>query len=260
MWQFFLLTPFRPLAAGALFIDQYEMRCSVDREEPTRLGGFGTEHSDGVLVVDTHTVIVQVDSIAYGSVSGGGRYTYGTVATLTAAPYSGYQFSHWSNGATFNPYVFAVVSDTVLTAHFIADWEPYQDTIHVYDTIYLPVHDTTYIIQTDTVVNTVHDTLWLTLHDTIYLPQYIYDTIYIHDTVYVGIDGVETINVKIYTSGGQIVVDGSEGNQVWLYDINGRLMATKRDDHSPLRFEIPSSGTYLVRIGDYHSRKVVVIK
>ena len=88
----------------------------------------------------------------------------------------------------------------------------------------------------------------------------IHDTIYIHDTVYVGIDGVDAINAKIYTSHGQIVVDGSEGNHVWLYDINGRLMATKRDDHSPLRFDIPSSGAYLVKIGNYHSRKVVVIQ
>lgn len=272
--------------------------------------------------IDTHTVIVQADSIAHGNVSGGGRYTYGTVATLTAAPYSGYRFSHWSNGATYNPYIFAVVSDSVLTAHFIADGEPYQDTIYVYDTVYLPVHDTTYITQIDTVTNTVYDTiintiydttvvystdtLWLTLHDTIYLPQYIYDTIintvtntmydtvintiydtvvvystdtllltlhdtiylpqyiydtiYIHDTVYVGVDEVETISAKIYTSNGQIVVTGTNGNQVWLFDVNGRLIAKKRDDNLPLRFDIPSSGAYLVKIGNYHSRKVVVIK
>ena len=103
------------------------------------------------------------------------------------------------------------------------------------------------------------------------MPQYIYDTIYIHDTVYVGLDEVETINVKVYTSNGQIVVDGADGNQVWLFDITGRLMecgkmldimmmATKKDNHLPLRFDIPSSGAYLVKIGDYHSRKVVVVK
>ncbi len=236
----------------------------------------GTRLLTAYFAIDTHTVVVQADSIAYGSVSGGGRYVYGSVATLTAAPYSGYQFSHWSNGATFNPYVFAVLSDTVLTAYFIADGEPYQDTIYVYDTVYLPVHDTTYVIVTDTVTTTVYDTiintvydttvvfstdtLWLTLHDTIYLPQYIYDTIYIHDTVYVGLDEVETINVKVYISNGQIVVDGADGNQVWLFDITGRLMATKKDNHLPLRFDIPSSGAYLVKIGDYHSRKVVVVK
>ena len=236
----------------------------------------GTRLLTAYFAIDTHTVTVQASNIAYGSVSGGGRYVYGSVATLTAAPYSGYQFSHWSNGATYNPYVFAVLSDTVLTAYFIADGEPYQDTIYVYDTVYLPVHDTTYVIVTDTVTTTVYDTifntvydttvvfstdtLWLTLHDTIYLPQYIYDTIYIHDTVYVGLDEVETINVKVYTSNGQIVVDGADGNQVWLFDVNGRLVATKRDNHLPLRFDIPSSGAYLVKIGNYHSHKVVVIK
>lgn len=226
--------------------------------------------------IDTHTVTVQADSIAHGSVSGGGRYTYGTVATLTAAPYSGYQFSHWSNGATYNPYVFAVLSDTSLTAHFIADWQPYQDTIYLFDTMYLPVHDTTYITLTDTVTTTVHDTItntihdttvvfipdtiYLTSHDTLYLPQYIYDTIYVHDTVYVGMDEAETIDVKIYTSNGQIVVDGAAGNQVRLFDISGRLMATQKSDHTPLRFDIPASGTYLVKIGDHHSRKLVVIQ
>lgn len=252
--------------------------------------------------IDTHTVIVQVDSIAHGSVSGGDRYTYGTVATLTAAPYSGYQFSHWSNGATFNPYVFAVLSDTVLTAHFIADWEPYQDTIYVYDTIHttvhdttyinltdtvtntvydtlwltihdsiylpqyihdtvnFPVHDTTFVTQTDTVTNTVHDTLWLTNYDTIYLPQYIHDTIYIRDTIIAGMDGVDAINVKIYSSHGQIVVEGAENNTVWLYDANGRMLATKQEDYSALQFDVPASGTYLVKIGKHLAKKIVVIR
>ena len=256
--------------------------------------------------IDTHTVSVSVDSIAYGSVSGGGRYTYGTVATLTAAPYSGYQFSHWSNGATFNPYIFAVVSDTILTAYFYANGVPYQDTIYVYDTMFIPVHDTSYVMATDTLIDTmfvsVHDTLtfldtiylpqyfydsifvpvhdttvmlmndtivdtlWLYVHDTIllrdtvYLPQYIYDTVYIHDSIYVGINEVEKINVKIYTNNGQIVVDGADGNRVCLYDVNGRMIATKQDDHLPLHFDIPSSGAYLVKIGDYHARKVVVIR
>lgn len=218
----------------------------------------GTMLLTAYFAIDTHTVTVQVDSIAYGNVSGGGRYTYGTVATLTAAPYSGYQFSHWSNGATYNPYVFAVLSDTVLTAYFIAVGEPYQDTIHVYDTVYLTVHDTTivdhYIHDTTMLV----DTLWMT--DTIYLPQYIYDTIIVHDTVYVGIDGVETVDAKIYLHRGQIVVEGAEGNRVWLYDLSGRLLATRQDNGAPLRFDVPASGTYMVKIGNFAARKIVVIK
>ena len=210
--------------------------------------------------IDTHTVAVLADSIAFGSVSGSGRYTYGTVATLTAAPYSGYQFSHWSNGATFNPYVFAVVGDTVLTAYFRADWEPYQDTVYIYDTIQTTVHDTAYITLTDTVMNTIHDTLWLTIHDTIYLPQYLHDTIFIHDTVFVGVDEVDAINAKIYTSHGQIVVEGAENNTVWLYDVSGRVLATMHDEFEPLRFDVPVSGAYMIKIGNHSARKVVVIK
>lgn len=227
--------------------------------------------------IDTHSVIVNADSIAHGSVSGGGRYTYGTVATITAAPYSGYRFSHWSNGATFNPYVFAVLSDTVLTAHFMADWEPYQDTIYLYDTVFVPVHDTTYVTHIDTVINTVHDTvintvydttvvnntdtLWL--HDTIYLPQYIHDTILIHDTVYVpqeGIDGVDVLNAKVYTSQGRIVVEGAGFNMVTLYDVSGRILATKREENNRIWFDVPASGTYLLKIGDHPARKFVVIR
>lgn len=218
----------------------------------------GTMMLTAYFAIDTHTVSVFVDSITHGSISGGGRYTYGTVATLTAAPYSGYHFSHWSNGATYNPYIFAVVDDTTLTAYFYADGEHYQDTIYVYDTVFIPIHDTSYVIVTDTLLVSVHDTL--TLHDTIYLPQYIYDTIYIHDTIYAGVNEAETINAKVYTDNGQIVVDGADGNHVCLYDVNGKMIAKKQDNHLPLHFDIPYSGTYLVKIGNYHARKIVVIR
>lgn len=88
----------------------------------------------------------------------------------------------------------------------------------------------------------------------------IHDTIYIHDTIVVGVDEVDAINVKIYTSRGEIVVDGAESNTVWLYDVNGRILVTKQDEYSPLRFDVPATGTYLVKIGNHPARKVVVIR
>ena len=105
------------------------------------------------------------------------------------------------------------------------------------------------------------DTIFI--HDTIY----IYDTIYIHDTIYVGgnaIDDVMTIDAKIYQRDGQIVVEGAEGMPVMLYDATGRLLATRRgeDVHgsTPLRLDVPASGTYLIKVGNYPARKVVVIR
>ena len=206
--------------------------------------------------IDTFNVNLQVDSIAHGTCTGFGNYPYGSTASVVAVPYSGYQFSHWSDGSTFNPYTFAVVDNVQLTAYFYANGTPYQDTLEIHDTMYIeiPVHDTTYITLTDTVFMPETDTLWL--HDTIYLPQYIHDTIYITQ----GIDGVDGINAKVYSNRGQIVVEGADGNMVTLYDVTGRILATKQDYGTPLRFDAPASGTYMIKIGNYQARKVVVIR
>ena len=165
--------------------------------------------------------------------------------------------------------------DTVTVTEYV----PVHDTTYItqIDTVtlteYVPVHDTTYITQMDTVIMTqyhtitntifdtltVTDTLWLTQTDTLWL----HDTIIIHDTIYItqdGIDGVDALNAKVFSSQSQIVVEGADGNTVWLYDINGRVLATKQDDYTPLRFDVPVSGTYIIKIGLFPARKVVVIR
>ena len=182
---------------------------------------------------------------------------------MVAVPYSGYQFSHWSDGATHNPYTFAVVGDVQLTAFFYENGTPYQDTLILHDTLYVnvPVHDTTFVSITDTLLIHEIDTLWL--RDTIYLPQYIHDTIVIHDTIYItqeDINGVEVLNAKVYSSQRQIVVEGAEGNEVTLFDISGRVIAARHDYGTPLRFEVSAAGTYMIKIGNYPARKVVVIR
>lgn len=224
-------------------------------------------HITAIFGIDTFSVSLSVDSIIHGTCTGFGNYPYGSAASVVAVPYSGYSFSHWSDGSTYNPYTFAVVDDVQLTAYFYENGTPYQDTLIIHDTLYVdvPVHDTTFITVTDTltlilydtiaVTDTVTDTLWL--HDTIYLPQYIHDTVYITQE---GIDGMEVINAKVYSNQGQIVVEGADGNRVTLFDINGRALATKQDEFSQLRFEAPVSGTYMIKIGNYPARKVVVIK
>ena len=367
-----------------------------DTSNPRNVVIVGNMTRIALFAIDTHTVSLAVDSIVQGTFTGDGNYQYGTAATVTAIPYSGYVFSHWSDGAPYNPYVFAVVNDVHLTACFRAIGEPYQDTLTLYDTITLhdttyvdvpypvhdttivhdttyvdvpypvhdttivhdtthvdvpypvhdttivhdttyvdvpypvhdttivhdttyvdvpyPVHDTTIVYDTtyvdvpypvhdttivhdtayvdvpypvhdttivhdttyvdvpyavhDTTIVTITDTIsihdtttvfqtdTLWLHDTVYL----HDTIYIHDTIVVGVDEVDVINAKIYTNHGQIVVDGAESNTVWLYDVNGRILATKQDEYSPLRFDVPASGAYLVKIGNHPARKVVVIR
>ena len=82
---------------------------------------------------------------------------------------------------------------------------------------------------------------------------------------------MEVLDARIYAQNGQVVVEGAEGYTVTLYDLNGRVLAThnKRDSNpaypipdaaSPIRFEVPASGCYLIKIGNYPARKVVVIR
>lgn len=165
-------------------------------------------------------------------------------------------------------------------------------TNYLYDTIYLPI----YLHDTISIINYLHDTIYLPqyihdttiinsyIHDTIYLPQYIHDTntilvpvhdttyinisdtvvvhdtIYIYDTINVGMKDVDVINAKIHISNGQIIVYGAEDNIVRLYDVHGRLLATKQDEFSPLKFDVSSSGTYLIKIGNHKAHKVVVVR
>ena len=111
-----------------------------------------------------------------------------------------------------------------------------------------------YYYDTTSVTHYVFDSTW------VFDSVYIFDTIYIHDTVYVGVGEVETINAKIYTNLGQIVVEGAEGNSVRLYDINGRILATRQDEYTPLRFDVPATGAYLVKIGNLPARRVLVVR
>ena len=59
---------------------------------------------------------------------------------------------------------------------------------------------------------------------------------------------------------GQVVVEGAESNTVTLYDVNGRVLTTKQDNDMPIRFDVPTTGTYMIKIGNYPARKVVVIR
>ena len=53
-----------------------------------------------------------------GCVSGGGNYTYGTQVRLEASANSGYEFVKWSDGKTYNPYIFTATKDLTLEAEF----------------------------------------------------------------------------------------------------------------------------------------------
>ena len=218
--------------------------------------------------IDTHTVSVASNNMMHGGVEGGGTFPYGTAATVTATAYSGYVFVRWSNGVTYNPYTFAVSTDVELTAIFAE-----QGTVH---NITALADDPTTGSVTGGGQYATGETVTLTAvpaegyrfvrwndgnTDNPRIVSAVADITYTAFFASInGIDGAEASTAKVYSSHGQIVVEGAEGHTVTLYDAAGRRLATRRDDLAALRFDVPASGTYLVKIGDYAARRVVVVR
>ncbi len=218
--------------------------------------------------IDTHTVSVVSSNIMHGGVEGGGTFPYGTAATVTATAYSGYEFVRWSNGVTYNPYTFAVSTDVELTAVFAEQGTVHNITALAHDPTTgsvtgggqyatgetatltaVPAEGYRFVRWNDG--NTDNPRLVLVVTDITY-------TAFFADIN--AIDDAEVASAKVYSHHGQIVVEGAEGQPVTLIDAVGRQLATKRDEYMPVRFDVPASGTYLVKIGDYAARRVVVIR
>ncbi len=84
-----------------------------------------------------------------------------------------------------------------------------------------------------------------------------------------GQTGIETADgedngPKVYIEDGKIVVTGAEGEEVCLYDLMGRRIATRQGTGvhggTPLRFDVPAAGAYLVRIGNHPARRIVIVR
>lgn len=231
----------------------------------------------------SYVVSTSSNNITMGNVEGDSVYNVGDNATLTAVAICGYRFNHWSNGSTNNPLTLIPTSDTNVVAFFeialdtIYVPDTTLETIVIYDTTIIPVtiYDTNVVIVPvfdtmeftipifDTVVLQIIDTSLAPVHDTIYFYDtiYLYDTIYIHDTIVTNLNDLSFIDAKVYISQGCIVVEGANVDRIMLFDINGRLLGVRRDVYNEVvRFNVPASGTYIIKIGNNTTRKVVVIK
>lgn len=232
---------------------------------------------------DSFVVSTSSNNITMGNVDGNGVYNVDDSATLTAVAICGYRFNHWSNGSAENPLTFVPVSDTNIVAFFeialdtIYIPDTTLETIVVYDTTIVPVtiYDTNVVIVPvfdtmeltipifDTVFFQVIDTTLAPIHDTLYIYDTIYfhDTIYIHDTIMTGMGDMSIVETKVYVSQGDIIIEGAHVDRIMLFDINGRLLGVRRSSgNGVVRFDVPASGTYVIKIGNNMTKKVVVIK
>lgn len=250
-------------------------------ENPRRYCITGDITMTAFLFIDTHTVSVVSSDIIRGMVEASGtEFAYGTPCTVTATAYTGYTFAGWSNGVTANPYTFAVISDVELTALFVEEGEEvYTVTVESADPTMGTVSGGGQALSGGTVIisaipndgyrfvswqdgNTENPRV-VTVTGNVTYTAYFESTQGIRD-----IDGDE---VKIYASEGRIVVESGDGEslgEVRVFDVMGRNIAAEGDAAGRVStdgmkrytFEVPTSGTYVVKIGDKTSRKIVVIK
>lgn len=75
-----------------------------------------------------------------------------------------------------------------------------------------------------------------------------------------GINEVDGINAKMYSAHGQIMIGNADGNTVTLYDATGRILAIKQSSDQTITFDVPATGTYLVKVGNAPARRVVVVR
>ena len=68
-----------------------------------------------------YIITVTSNNNTWGTVSGGGTYTSGQTATLTATPATGYHFVQWQDGNTANPRTITVIGNATYTATFEAN-------------------------------------------------------------------------------------------------------------------------------------------
>ena len=71
-----------------------------------------------IFTAQQYTITTNVAPAGSGTVTGGGTYAYGSMATLRAIPNTGYEFMQWSDGNMQNPRTFTVTQNATYTALF----------------------------------------------------------------------------------------------------------------------------------------------
>lgn len=209
-----------------------------------------------------------VNAGEHGTATGSGTYNFGDTITIQAFPDDHYHFIRWNDGNTENPRQYRIEDDITLTAFFAID--TYTVVVVSSDIIrgMVEASGTEFVYGTPCTVTataytgytfagwsngiTANPYTFAVISDVeltaIFVPE---------DSV--GVGNVEALNVRVYANKGQIVIEDAEGNDVTLYDLTGRILATRRDEWQMLRFDVPASGVYLVKVGDHTVRKVVVM-
>lgn len=74
-----------------------------------------------------------------------------------------------------------------------------------------------------------------------------------------GIEDMAEDNLVISVSNCSIAVAGADHQMLYIFDVNGRMIVRESAiDHK--QYRMPSTGVYLVKVGNRAAQKVVVVK
>ena len=220
----------------------------------------------------TYTVTVHYDA-TMGNVTGipTGPVAAGTQVTLTANPLTGYHFMNWSTGDTTRTITLTVNSDIDITANFEANQieETYTVTVNYDATMgtvtgipMAPVTAGTEVTLTATALPGFAFVNWSTGDTTATITITVTANIEITAN-FRSLDGIEDAdmnNVSIFSANSTIYVKGAEGQNIYIYDLNGRTIATKLNATETMEIPMEQTGVYLVRVGNASAKRVIVMR
>lgn len=213
-----------------------------------------------------YTVAGQSADTVMGTVSGAGEYPFGSMVELTAVANEHYHFLSWSDGVDDNPRTVMVASDTSLVAVFAID-------THV---VTLTVNDIAMgtaegggeyaygeeVAVTATANEGYRFVRWSTGDTTAAITFVVTEDVDLEaffEADPVGIDQIETSAIKVRSSHMHIYVDGGDGQQLTIFDIDGRRIVSEvQTSGRPHR--MPVAGIYIVKVDGYPVRKVAVVR
>ena len=246
-----------------------------------------------------YTVTLMTSDSEMGDVIPGGSTTVAAGETFTAIAVAedGYHFVQWvvddGSVVTTNPYSFNVTRDITLMAVFAegAVEEPFTlvtavndatmgtmtpapgtHTYNAGDVINFTVtpNERYHFVSVDITISmmgfTMFDTTFTDLSFTTESLEVDEEmlgltmTVTVNFAANVGIEDVEEVNVYAYSKDGQVVLNGAEGREVYLFDINGRMLHHTLSANTTEVYAVPANGVYLVKVAGVETKRVVVIR
>ena len=76
----------------------------------------------------------------------------------------------------------------------------------------------------------------------------------------VGIEDADISNVNVYSANSTIYVRGAEGQSVYVFDVNGRMLNHEAKASESCSFRMENTGVYLVKVGNAAAQRVIVVR